>query len=165
MPTGLLDGQQVFATSSPSPAAPGPGQAFGMNRARLALTSAQILALQTTPLTIVPAPGVGFKHVPLYAIVDFTGGSVAYTNAGGGAVQIVVGTRASALAEGFITTATPNVTHQVTPLAAATSTAANPPTDENAPIQINKLTSNYAAGNGTAIVTVYYTTEAAQPTS
>jgi hypothetical protein len=129
-----------------------------------ALTSAQILALQTGAITIVNAPGPGKTIMPVFVKIDFFGGSVAYTNAGG-AVTFAVGSRSQTVAEQFITTVSPNSTHQYTPFAAAQSTAANPPTDENAPLTIGKATNNYAAGNGTAIVTVDYVVEDTVPTA
>jgi hypothetical protein len=138
-------------------------------RVSLELTSAQILALETTPVTIIPAPGVGFMIVPFMAIVHFFGGSVAYTNAGG-IVKLAVGaTMLQALTEQFITTVSPNRTVTATgtfgsgavttsPGQGATS-AANPPDADNQPLTIQKITNNYAAGNGTARVTIYYTVE------
>jgi hypothetical protein len=163
MPTAPLDGQVNFASAAISPNA---GQAtpvspVGLMRSRITLTSAQILALLGTAVTIAPAPPAGFTIVPFLVKIDFQGGSIAYTNAGG-AVQLNVGTRAYPVAESFITTVSPNSTHQLTPCPAAQSTAANPPTDEAAALTISKITNNYAAGNGLAEVTVYYTVESAQ---
>ena len=148
MPTAPLDGQVNFGTAF----APG---AASLQRAVISLTSAQLLALETTAIQVVPAPGINFTILPVFAAIYFTGGSVAYTNAGG-AVQFQVGSRAQSLAEGFITTESPNTTVQYCTLASATSTAANPPTDINAPLNIAKITNNYAAGNGTAVVEVWY---------
>jgi len=126
------------------------------------LTSADILALLGTPVTLVPAPGVGFQIVPLAVIVKFFGGSVAYTNAGG-AVNVKVGaTMLQALTEQFITTVAPNRSIGVIGFAGAAelqSSAANPPDTDNAPMTMNKITNNYAAGNGTARVTVIYMIE------
>jgi hypothetical protein len=140
-----------------------------LQRLSLDLTSAQILALETTAITLVPAPGVGFQIVPFMCIVHFFGGTVAYTNAGG-IVKLTVGaTMLQALTEQFITTVSPNRTVTVTGCfgsgAVATSpgqgssSAANPPDTDNAPLTIEKITNNYAAGNGTARVTIYYTIE------
>jgi len=121
------------------------------------LSSANILNLLTIPITLVPAPGVGFTIVPLYIHIIFFGGAAAYTDAGG-AVQLVIGSAIFALASNaiFLVTTTPNKAIQRVAGFPATDTAGNPPTDDNAPLQINKITNNFAAGNGTAKITVQY---------
>ena len=133
-----------------------------VQRQSIDLTSAQILALETTPVTLVPAPGVGFQIIPLFIICYFFGGSVAYTNAGG-AVNVKVGaTMLQALAEQFITTVSPNRTVSKTTFAGSatlSSSAGNPPDSDNAPLTINKITNQYAAGNGTARFVSYYVIE------
>jgi hypothetical protein len=123
------------------------------------LSSAQILALLGTPVTLVPAPGAGFVIVPLTIVIVFFGGTVAYTDAGG-AVEFTLGSQAPILALAtngiFLVTTSPNKAIQRFPIAGATDTAGNPPTDDNAPLQITKITNNFAAGNGTAKVIVQY---------
>lgn len=121
------------------------------------LSSAQLLALQTTPVTLVSAPGVGFTIVPTMIVIKFYGGSIAYTDAGG-AVQFTNGSMSAALASNalFLVTTTPNRRIQTFPWPGATDTAGNPPSDDNAPLQISKLTNNFAAGNGTAAVLTWY---------
>src|SRR5271169_4613984 len=81
-PANLFDGQQIFATSTVG-TTPGPFPSAGLNRVDVTLTSAQILALMTTAIPLVSAPGVGFWINPMYVILRYTGGSVAYTDAGG----------------------------------------------------------------------------------
>lgn len=135
-------------------------------RSDVTLTSAQILALLGTPITLVAAPGVGFFIMPQFVIMRYIGGTVAYTDAGG-AVSIGAGTMTVALAANtiFLTTVSPNTRKQVLPYTSAvlgtgvTDTAANPPTSDNAAVTISKVTNNFAAGNGTMHVTVYYTIE------
>jgi hypothetical protein len=132
-----------------------------IRRASIDLTAAQILLLLGTPITLVAAPGVGFQIVPLNVIVHFFGGTVAFTNAGG-AVNVKVGaTMLQALTEQFITTVAPNRTMGAIAFAPTElqSSAGNPPDSDNAPLTINKITNNYAAGNGTARVTVFYIIE------
>jgi hypothetical protein len=46
------------------------------------LTSAQLLALSTTPITLVPAPGVGKYIFPTYFTMQYHFGGVAYAGAG-----------------------------------------------------------------------------------
>ncbi len=121
------------------------------------LSSANILALLTTPITLVPAPGVGFRIVPLVIQIVFFGGTVAYTDAGG-AVSFSGGTMSQALASNaiFLVTTTPNKAIQQVGSFSASDTAGNPPTDDNAPLTISKITNNFAAGNGTVKITVLY---------
>lgn len=140
--------------------------AFGLQYIDVVLSSAQILLLQTTPVTLVPAPGVGFFINALFVKMIFFGGSVAYTDAGG-AVSIGAGGQTVALASNaiFLVTVTPNRRIQtLLPQAAAagtgiTGTAANPPTEDNAALQISKITNQFAAGNGTMKLSVFYTVE------
>lgn len=122
-----------------------------------ALSSAQLLALLGTPVTLVAAPGVGFTIVPISIVIAFFGGSAAYTDAGG-AVSFSVGSASFALASNgiFLVTTTPNKALQRLIGMPATDTAGNPPTDDNAALQISKATNNFAAGNGTAKITVHY---------
>jgi len=122
-----------------------------------ALTSGQILALLGTPITLVPAPGVGFAIMPTYIVIKFFGAGAAYTDAGG-AVTFNIGSMSAALASNaiFLVTVSPNRRLQVFPWPGATDTAGNPPSDDNAPLQITKVTNNFAAGTGTATIVVYY---------
>lgn len=140
--------------------------AFGLQYFDTLLTSAQILALQTTPVNLVPAPGVGLFILPRLVKMILLAGSAAYTDLGG-AVSFKVGSLACALASNgiFLVTTSPNrVIQVVDPVAAAvgvgiTGTAGSPPTEDNAPMTISKVTNNFAAGNGTMKITAYYTIE------
>jgi hypothetical protein len=93
-------------------------------------------------------------------------GSAAYTDAGG-AVSLSVGSITVALASNaiFLVTTSPNRRTQILDFAAAaagtglTGTAGNPPTEDNAAFTISKATNNFAAGNGTMHITIYYTIE------
>lgn len=122
-----------------------------------ALTSVNLLALLATPITLVPAPGVGFAIVPIMIFIKFFGGAVAYTDAGG-AVSFSVGSASAPLGSNaiFLVTVTPNKRLQSFAWPGATDTAANPPTDDNAPLTISKATNNFAAGTGTASIIVEY---------
>src|SRR6516164_7036758 len=125
----------------------------------VSLSSAQILALQTTPVTLVAAPGVGFTIIPILIVIKFFGGTVAYTDAGG-AVSFVNGSMSASLASNaiFLVTATPNRRIQSFPWPGATDTAGNPPSDDNAALTIQKATNQFAAGNGTAAILVWFYT-------
>lgn len=130
-------------------------------RADINLTSAQILALQTTAVTLVAAPGAGLMIVPESIIIRVAGITAAYTDAGG-AVSFSVGSMTQALAANTIFTGPTNgqVSQQVISFA-GTSTAAAPSTNINAALTIGKATNNFAAGSGTAHITVFYSVESA----
>lgn len=141
--------------------------AFGLQYFDTLLSSAQILALFTTAVPLVPAPGVGFFINPVYIKMILLAGSAAYLDGGGGAVTFAVGSLSVPLASNaeFLVTVSPNRRIQVVDWAAAalgtgvTGTAGNPPTEDNAAFTIAKATANFTAGNGTMKITVYYTIE------
>jgi len=51
-----------------------------MKQVSVTLTSAQLLALSTTPTTLVPAPGAGFYIAPSYGYMQYHFGGTAYTS-------------------------------------------------------------------------------------
>jgi hypothetical protein len=143
-----------------SPNAPS-GPFCGFQMVDVTLTSAQILALQTTPVTLVPAPGAGLMLIPDKAVIRVAGVTAAYTDAGG-AVSFNIGTMTQVLGANTVFTGpTAGQVSQQIQSFSGTSTAAAPSTNINAPLTISKATNNFAAGSGTAHITVYYTTEPA----
>ena len=146
----------------------GPQGSCGFQVSDVTLSSAQLLAMFTGAITLIPAPGVTGWFLNIDKIImRLIAGSAAYTDVGG-AVSFAVGGLSMALASNaiFLVTTAPNRRQQVVDFAAAaagtgvTGTAANPPTEDNAAFQISKATNNFAAGNGTMHITTYYTTEA-----
>jgi hypothetical protein len=146
----------------------GPQGSCGFQVSDVTLSSAQLLAMFTGAITLIPAPGVTGWFLNIDKIVmRLIAGSAAYTDAGG-AVSFAVGGLTVALASNaiFLVTVAPNRRTQVVDWAAAaagtgiTGTAGNPPTEDNAPFTISKATGNLAAGNGTMHITTYYTVEA-----
>jgi hypothetical protein len=134
--------------------------AFQMDyRADLTLSSAQILALQTGAVQLLPAPGPGLMICPETIVMRMIGGTQ-YTDAGG-AVSFNVGTMSAALAANTIFTGPSGAGARSQQIFAfnGTSTAASPPTNENAAMTISKATNNFAAGTGTMHITVFYTIE------
>lgn len=140
--------------------------AFGLQAVDVVLTSAQILALQTGAVTLIAAPPAGWHLVPRFIKMILLAGSAAYTDAGG-AVSFNVGSLTVAMASNaiFLVTTSPNRRIQwLDPIAAAagtgiTGTAGNPPTEDGAALTISKATNNFAAGNGTMKLTIYFTVE------
>ena len=128
-----------------------------LNVVQFTLTSAQILALNTTPITIVPATGAGtliqvdgITAKLVFNSIAYTGAnpiSFAYTNASG---VLVTGTVASAFIDSasgtnyYYAPANPSATGFV-PVA-------------NAPIVAFVGTANPAAGNSTIVLTIRYHT-------
>lgn len=143
-----------------APVAPA-GPFAGFQVVDVNLTSAQITALISTPVTLVAAPGAGLMIVPDKAIIRVLGVTAAYTDVGG-AVSFNIGTMTTALAANTVFTGPTagQVSQQVIQFA-GTSTAAAPSTNINAPLQLAKITNNFAAGSGTAHITVYYMIEPA----
>lgn len=157
----------TYVAGQPGPAfATGPQGSAGIQVSDITLSSAQILAILSTPITLIPAPGVGFFLYIHKVIMRMLGGSAAYTDVGG-AVSLAVGGLTVALASNaiFLVTATPNRRTQIIDFASAaagtgvTGTAANPPTEDNAAFVMSKVTNTFAAGTGTMHVTTYYTVE------
>lgn len=141
--------------------ATGPQPCTGLQVNDFTLSSAQILALLSTPVTVIPAPGLtGWTLVPQEFILRLIGGSAAYTDVGG-AVSFAIGSVSQALASNgiFLVTVSPNRAIQRVIGFAGTDTAGNPPTDDNAPMTISKVTNNFAAGTGTMHITTYYTVD------
>jgi hypothetical protein len=138
---------------------------FGLNYAEVSVTSAQILLLQTTPVTIVPAPGAGFAIVPIVGMIKYVPGTVAYTNAGG-AMQLQLGAvaAAQALQSTLLTAVAPARTFELIGPMLYWSGAAgqNPPSNENVALVLNKITNQFAAGNGTLKVECWYAIENTQ---
>lgn len=59
----------------------GIGQDLGTPmQVKVEISSAQILALHTTPITLVSAPGAGYAIAPIYFAYKYTYGSAAYAN-------------------------------------------------------------------------------------
>lgn len=157
-----------FVAGQPGPAfATGPQGSIGLQCIESLISSAQLLAIFATPIALIAAPGVGFFIYPHKIVMRFIGGGVAYTDAGGGAISFGVGGLSVALASNAIilVTVSPNRRQQVLDWAAAavgvgvTGTAANPPTEDNAPLNMSKATGSPLAGTGTMHLTTYYTVE------
>jgi hypothetical protein len=123
----------------------------------ITLTAAQINALNTAPVTIVPAPGAGLALVLEGIIIEVNRTATAFT--GGGAVgpvyQGATGTFLTAnqvAAADFTTGGAGQVTRYLTPASPGGGLAITP----NTAIQLFAGTANFATGTGNAKVFVSY---------
>lgn len=124
------------------------------------LTNAQILALSTTAVQILPAPGVGYFYNVLKATLVNECAGTAYTS--GGAITIGYGAAVTTqalsgtVAATFLTGAT---TVNLIQLAGANLANTTEALYDNQPIAMNNATGPFATGTGTLKVSLSYTIE------
>lgn len=122
----------------------------GQQRARVTLTSAQIKALNTTPITLVAAPGAGVYVSVDEIVATLNFGTTPYTGANAmefrytnGSGAKVTGDAASAWIDSASSAAVKVIAAAVTPVANAAVVASVP-------------TANPAAGDSTISLDIYY---------
>jgi hypothetical protein len=164
MPTAPNDGQEYFALG---PAAPNSGVVApyavpAMTRADITLTAAQLKALYTTPVTLAVAPPTGFYINPIFAVIRYNYGGVAYGGSTG-VMQLIVGT--AVLGPAILTLSSTNIavtasSLETISLTSVLSTAA-PVTSGYAAgaLTVNFSSANATSGTGTVHISVYYTIE------
>lgn len=116
-------------------------------RVSVVLTPTEILQLNSTPVEIAPAPGVGKYIIPQQCFVKFVNGGINYTNAG--FTNITVGNTGNNLFQfgGVINGA--STVRIYFPVNSATLF-------ENSPAQIFNTISNPTLGNGDVEFILYY---------
>ena len=121
--------------------------------AQVTLSAAQITTLHSAPVPLVAAPGAGIALVLDAALFQFKYGSVQFT--GGGAVNPVYHGATTNLLAGSVAAATiqaaANATISLGSMASALSVTTN------VGIDLYAATADFAAGNSTAIVLLWYT--------
>lgn len=144
------DGQTTFGTTSVG-STPQPGAARGMafNRSKISISSAQLLALFTTPQEIVPAPGPGFMIVPYVVLAKLIFGTTAYTTAGH-AISANIGTTTASLGDVLAQAADAEVSVPMSLTLGARTIV------DNVAMLLKIATANPTLGDGTLIVEVLY---------
>jgi hypothetical protein len=122
---------------------------------QVSLTAAQLIAMYTTPVNILPAPGAG-KVLIIDAIAfQFKHGATQFT--GGGAVTFVFhGTAVTPHTGNVAASVIQAAADDVLYLGPNVSAAVDLQSAINLGLDIKNATAAFAAGNGTAIVTVWY---------
>lgn len=119
----------------------------------VSLTAAQLIAMGTTPVSIVAAPGVGKCTIVDNITFKMVTTATAFT--GGGAVEFrytdASGTKVTADVAGAVVTAGTGTSFtNVRGIEASLTCTAN------APVVIRNATAAFAAGTGTALITIDY---------
>lgn len=115
------------------------------------LSSADIKSLNSSPKTIINAPGAGKIIVPVNMMISYTYGTAAYTSGGNLFFEWNTAACTSAANSSVFTTAASTVAQFVPTNTTATQTAAG-----NQALRLTNQTANFATGDGTAVVTVWY---------
>lgn len=121
---------------------------------QVTLTAAQIIAMKTTPVSILPAPAAGVAIVPDYCAFQMKPGGTQFT--GGGLVTFVyhgTGTSIHGSSDG-IPAATVNSATASNNLLSPVQAVIQPPAATG--VDITNATNPFATGNGTAVVTIGY---------
>ncbi len=123
------------------------------------ITAAQMLALNTTPIQIVPAPGAGKLLVPTMMIASLVFNSAAYAvNASGASLKYGVSGAGTStgftLSQAFLQSASGTNVQVVNQSSAATYLPAT--TDYNVPLTLIAATSDPTTGDSLLYVRVYF---------
>lgn len=124
------------------------------------ITSAQLLALFTTPITIIPALGANLAAVPTLLMARHGGGTAYAADAGDDLVLKYTnasGTQCSSAIEatGFLSVTTPQIRIAASPAASGSTTLTVTPV-ANSPVVAHMLVSNLTTGNFPLILRVQY---------
>lgn len=133
------------------------GSALGTSlTVTVSLTAAQIIAMNGTPISVVPAPGAGKLATLVRVVFEMTTTSTVFT--GGGAVEFFyhgtsTNAASSTIPASVVTNATPGTTYtylgEAVPANGTTVLA-------NTGIDITNATAAFAAGTGTAKIVLTY---------
>src|SRR5581483_7116770 len=126
------------------------------------LSSAQLLALKTTPVQLLAAPGANLQYVIQRVALEFVPNTTPYATVSTADISVYTDTTQASAFKGD-STGLLDQSAKTYELVAATTTKffTTDAHSTNQPLMVaNVAASNYTAGNGTCVVTVYYTTMA-----
>ena len=124
-------------------------------KTRVALTAAQIITLHSVPVSLVPAPGVGFTLVYDWMTVQMIYGSVQFT--GGGVVMPVYhGATTDLTTTGGIAAATVQAAASFHNLLSRAPAAGGLALTTNVGLDLYAATADFAAGNSTMVIELAY---------
>lgn len=127
---------------------------YGIRKATVTLSSADILALNTTPITLVAAPGAG-KYLGIHKVlVHLTGSTTAYTLVDSVGVRLTGSTPFLSLAT-LLSGDTGNRTYQFSTLEPSGGTSAF----ENTAVDLYAIDGDPTLGDGGLVITVWYSIE------
>jgi hypothetical protein len=141
------------------------GQSAGpVQTATVTLTSAQLRALHSTPVQLIPAPGSGQMVAPISVVFQYKAGASPYTITGGGRVAVYLGAPNNLVtqvdAARFLDQTTSQVfmSEGIGGIGSSQQGAV-----ENASVMVeNDSTTEWTGGDGTVTISVYYTVVALQ---
>lgn len=129
-----------------------------MNRIQRTLTAADLLALQTTPITLLPAPGAGKRYAPFALFAYYTFGTLPYTLNGATFILVYIGT--TPLVYSPLVGTLDQVTNRISagPIETTPQTAVGA---TNVPLQVtHNGPAQLTLGDGTLLLVLYYAIEA-----
>lgn len=130
----------------------------------VSLTSAQLKNLKATPVSLLPAPGAGEYYVVFSVVANYHFGTIAYGNVDPDALDIVEGTLGN---QNGLVQLNDNeiINSEVTSriyqkVGQSFAGPVDPSTVVNQPLLLeNASASELTSGDGTLVLTIYYTTE------
>ena len=121
----------------------------GIKRLDINVTSNELKLLNTNPKELIPAPGIGFFLSVSQIVLKYTYGTVAYTQPGN--TNAVMGATTNNIAQFG------NVLNAGSSFIRQSNTNGTALIFENTALELYNTTSNMSNGDGTLVVTVFYT--------
>lgn len=122
--------------------------------ARITLSAAQIITLNSAPVVLVAAPGAGKLLIPQELLFEFTFNSVQFT--GGGAVSVVNTGQTTSLLAGSLPAATLTAAATSYTVLGGNAGANGQALLANTGLSLKAATADFAAGNSTAVLKLRY---------